>query len=259
MNSFRTKLYRYAALAAAALACLCYITGCGFAKPHVYVIARDPSWYPLQLMGREASILAFSDDLLWEIARREGFRVTTVRTGPGGIEQGLKSGDFDAVLSTLTPNLIRQQKLAFSDPYFYAGPMLVVPLDSKIDSLDDMESLELGVQSGTLGLYQIDTEFGIVFRFFDNIVRGLDQMVKGEIDAVVMDLVPAYGYANGIYRDRIKVVGEPLRSASIRLVASKDNSEELVAYFNHGLKELKEDGTYKELLVKWGLHQEKIN
>ncbi|SCC90028.1 Uncharacterized protein SCG7086_AK_00230 [Chlamydiales bacterium SCGC AG-110-P3] len=253
MNRIRSKLFRYTALL---VVCLGYVTSCGIAQTHVYVVARDPSWYPLQLMGREAKMSAFSDDLLWEIARREGFKVATVRTGPGGIERGLDSGEFDAVLTTMVPNAVHRESYVYSDPYFYSGPMLVVPIHSDIKNLEDMAGLELAVQSGTLGLYQIDTETGIVFRFFDNIIKGVEQMIKGDIDGVVMDLVPAYGYANGIYRDEIKLVGQPLSKASMRLVTSRNNSDELVAYFNHGLKEVKEDGTYKQLLEKWGLHQD---
>ena len=44
----------------------------------VYVVARDPTWFPLQLMGKQDNVFAFSDDLLEAISSEDGFSVEMV-------------------------------------------------------------------------------------------------------------------------------------------------------------------------------------
>ena len=230
-----------------------WFSGCGIVGKPVYYIARDPNWYPLALLGKEKNVLAFSDDLLMEIAKIEGFEVSTIVTNSNSLEIGLDIGIFDAAMTTLKPTPFRQDKYCFSDPYFFSGPILVVPAESTASSLIDMDHKRVAVRTGALRVFQIDTHPEITFQFYDNIIHGLDSMLHGELDGVIMDLVPAYGFSQGVYRGRIKVVGAPLTTAGIRLVANREKAPQLVMYFNRGLKELEENGVYRQLLEKWGL------
>ena len=49
-------------------------------KKH-YIVARDPTWYPLDFMGKGDNVLAFSDELLNQIAKIEGFSVESTSFG----------------------------------------------------------------------------------------------------------------------------------------------------------------------------------
>jgi len=248
------KTYRIFIFTVATFFLFVWFSGCGTSAKGVYTVARDPSWYPLSLLSKEKNVLAFSDDVLMEVARIEGFKVSTIATNSNAIEPGLDKGSFDAVMTTLTPNAYRRDKYEFSDPYFFAGPVLVVPKESECRSFAEAGGLRIGVRRAALEVYNVQVKNDADFRFYDSIFVALYAMLRGELDGIIMDLVPAYSFSKGVFRDQIEIVGEPLTMAGIRLVASRENAPKLVSRFNKGLNKLKKDGTYHRLLEKWGLY-----
>jgi polar amino acid transport system substrate-binding protein len=237
---------------------LSWFSACGKPGKSVYTIARDPSWYPLALLSKEKNVLAFSDEVILKIAKDEGFKVSTLFTNSNSIEVGLDNGTFDAVMTTLQPTAFRRDKYEFSDPYFFAGPVLVVPLGSPCRAFDQAGGLRIGVRRTALEVYNVQVTNDVDFRLFDNILTALYGMLRGELDGVIMDLVPAYSFAQGVFRDRIEIVGEPLTMAGIRLVASRENAPGLVTRFNRGLKKLRDTEAYQQMLQKWGLYNPEI-
>lgn len=227
--------------------------GCGRTSNEVYRIARDPTWYPLWLLGKEKNVLAFSDELLAEVAEKEEISISVVTAGHNTVEAGLDNGEFDAAMTTLEPTAYRVDKYLFSDPYFLAGPILVVGKSSPVASLEDMRGRTVAVRTEALETFHLDGHSDVIFKFYESVARGLDALIRGEIDGVIMDLVPAYEYARGVYSEQIKVVGAPLTTMGLRLVASRERAPDLVPMFNEALAELREEGTYQELLTRWGL------
>ena len=71
---------------------------------------------------------------------------------------------------------------------------------------------------------------------------------------MILPALVAYTYIKTFYANRLKVATGPLTVEGLRLIAIKDeNGRILIEYFNEGLKALKENGTYDELINNWGL------
>jgi polar amino acid transport system substrate-binding protein len=218
----------------------------------VFRIGRDASWYPLQLMGKEKNMVAFTNEMLLAIAKEEGFHFEILDVRSHTLFEDLERGSYDAVFSALIPNVLNREKYEFSQPFFSVGPVLVVPKSSPVNSLVEMEGKIIGVQRGSSLVFTISQYPSLLFAPFDQISTALESMFDNKIDGVIMDLMTAYSH--GYYTSQLKVITPPLTDEGLRLVAKHGvASTYLLTRFNQGLKKIEADGTYQKLLVKWGL------
>lgn len=225
----------------------------GPSSSKVYRIAIDQSWYPLDLMGKGAAIFAFSDDLLMTIAHNEGFLAQLYPVSWDSLLSSVQQGHADGAFSSIQPVMHYQDMYSFSDPYLCIGPVLVVRIDSTVESLQDMSEKEVGVLTGSPGVLLAEKNPSIVIRYFDKYPEALQQLASFNIDGVVMPSLLAHSYVRDIYHGLLKVVSKPLNSEGLRLLTLKDKNEDLIDAFNDGLEKLKDDGTYEKLLKKWTL------
>jgi polar amino acid transport system substrate-binding protein len=236
---------------------LLFFASCGSSgKKEEYRVARDSTWFPLQLQGRDKNMLAFSDDLAREVNRRKGIRLRFLQVGPSVIEGGLRGGKFDAALTTLEPNAFHKDLYRFSEPFFFTGEVLVVPSQSSVATLRDLANKRVGILRGMLGFYKIDGDNNIIYKQYETITAAIEDMLRDELEGVIMNLIPASTLSRGIYGNRIKIIGAPLTTAGIRLMVLRGNNEVLIDRFNEALQGMLEDGTHKRLREKWGLWQQ---
>ncbi|MFQ5730194.1 MAG: substrate-binding periplasmic protein, partial [Waddliaceae bacterium] len=167
---------------------------------------------------------------------------------------GLDIGSYDAVLSSLTPNVINRQWYAFSDPFYLVGPVLIVPEKSKAQSLEDMEGKIIGIESGALQVFNIPEPPNIVIIPYGTASQALENLDNNVIDGVILEALRAYIYIEGFYKGRLKIASLPLTDKGLRLITRNEpRSILLVSRFNEGLKAIREEGLYGELIEKWGL------
>lgn len=223
--------------------------------PKTYIIARDPTWYPMDFMGKGDNVLAFSDELLTQIAHIEDIEIEIGNATWEGVVFDLWKHEFDGILSTLDPTDANEAMYDFSNPYLYIGEVLVVRCNSDILSLKDMNNKIIGVRSNSLSLLTIEQFPGIVTRSYNNVAKAMEDLEYSRLDGVVLEILPAYTFVNSIYRDKLRVCTIPLTQQGLRLVTIKNTDPSLIEHFNDGLKKLKENGSYDLLLRKWGLHQ----
>lgn len=219
-----------------------------------YRIARDPTWYPLDTRGRDKNLVAFTDDILVSVADRQGFKVSLLSVGGENLMPGLMRGDYDGVITSVLPNKMKEETLVFSDSFFFTGPVLVVPVTSTARGLDDMKSLRVGVQTGTTVIFDPEMFPAIVMQPYNTVIQAMEALLRGQVDGLIMDLIPAYTFTEGLYKGSLRVVGKPLTTEGLRLVTSKRGAgRSLIRLFDRGLEELKEQNAYAAFLRKWGL------
>ncbi len=229
-------------------------TGSVLLDRHSFVIARDPTGYPFELQGKEKNMLAFTNELFNGIAKKMHISLVLVAVRNDELFRGLDNESYDAVISDLRPNSINMGRYEFSDPIFLTGPVLVVPDDSTIKDIEEMEGRIVGIKSGSFAVYRIPQYPAVLFTTYGNMRVAIDDLIADKIDGVILEALPAYIFAEGYYTGQIKVVGHPLTDEGARLVSLKDpHSVKLISLFNEGLKQMIENGTYEELIKKWGL------
>lgn len=219
-----------------------------------YYIARDSTWYPMDLRGKEKNMVGFANDLIQEIGELEGFKAQVFEVGRSGLLDGLNTDRYEGVFSSFHPNPVNRKRYTFSEPFYLLGPVLVVPQESTIKSMKDLNGKILGIESGALQVFDIPEPPDIVIIPYNTVSIALDKLDNDVIDAVIMDVLRAYVFTEGFYAGKLKVATSPLTDRGLRLITRNDpNSLLLASQFDDGLKKLKENGRYDELLNKWGL------
>jgi polar amino acid transport system substrate-binding protein len=225
-------------------------------RSNEYKVAVDPSWFPLDLIGREKQVLGFSRDLLQEIAAIKKLRIATVRENWDNLISNLQEEKYNAIFSSMQPYIFYKNIYDFSDLYLNTGPVLILPFTSKIASLDMLSGKEIAVQRGSPAEAILAKYPGIIMRIYDSIPEALNDILIGIVDGAIADVLAAQAYCQDLYQGQLKIATGPLDDEGLRLVALHQKSSDLIIAFNEGLKELKQKGTYAELARKWGLSEQ---
>lgn len=234
---------------------MCVLKGCSGRKiSHSdYIVAYDPSWYPLQPGLSVHMISAFSQNLLVDVGDLKGLRFKARESQWDFMKRRLHVGEYNALMiGTRTANLSRDNFL-YSKPYLQLGAVLVVPQSSALTDIDDMENQAIGLlQSRPSDLRFVQGPETQV-AYFKSSQEAVEKMIQGKVAAVIMNGPRAQAYSRGFYKGRIKLI-QYLSPDALRLVVLKGGDYEfLVEQFNEGLDALQAGSHYTQLLEKWEL------
>ncbi|MCI0382768.1 MAG: transporter substrate-binding domain-containing protein [Chlamydiae bacterium] len=234
--------------------CLILFFGCSKQKKsHDFLIGIDPYWYPLEIAGREKNILAFSSELLSEIAKSKNIKIALITMNWDNLLWGLNHGKYEGILSSMQPYLFYEKKYQFSDLYLPTGPVLILPYDARISSLEKMKGKEVGVIRGSPASLLLQTFPGIILRSYNSIPETFNDILIQTIDGAVIDLLPAQAYVRDLYHNQLKIASPSLDNQGLRLITLQCQTGALIKIFNEGLKELRKSGKYEKMVKKWGL------
>lgn len=229
------------------------LVGCG-SKGKTYSVGVDPSWFPLNLMGKEANVFAFSNELLFEISRLEGVNFSRINRSWDNLTQGLEEERYDAILSSIHPYVFELRKYSFSDLYLTTAPVLVVRGNSEMNVEGSLEGKEIAVSSKETEALFIRLYPEVVIRYYSMIPNALNALLSDMVDGVVVDYIPATAFIQDLYKEEVKMATPPLSDAGLRLITMHDAHPELVEAFNRGLEKVRDKGIYEKLLKKWDLN-----
>jgi polar amino acid transport system substrate-binding protein len=235
---------------------LLLLSACGGkSKSSAMRIGIDPSWTSLELPEKQTNVTAFSNELLLEISRLKKIQLATVVRSWDNLLSGLQEKHYEGVLSSLVPYNFNQKQYDFSDIYLRTGPVLVLPYNSSIDSLDELDGKEIAVQRGSPDAAILEKHPKILIRIYDSIPQAFNDILTGTVDGAIAPILLAESYSQDLYSGQLKVATPPLNDDGLRLITLHNQSPSLMKAFNKGLKELKENGTYAALARKWGLSE----
>ena len=218
-----------------------------------YVFATDATWPPMEFVDEEGNIAGFDMELLDAIAQASGFQYKIKNTSWDGIFSGLAKGAYDAVISSVTITEGRLATMDFSMPYVNAGQILVVPIDyTGGEKLQNFGGKRVGVQRGTTGDFAVEAVPSVDRRAYIDVELAIEDMIIGNLEAVVCDTVTAISYVTAyeVFKGKLKVLGEPFTEEYFGIAVQKGNTE-LLALINDGLAAVVADGTQAQLTKKW--------
>jgi polar amino acid transport system substrate-binding protein len=214
-------------------------------------IATDATWPPFESVNEETmEIEGFDIDLMTAIAERADLDIEFVNVAWDPLLAGVAQCQYDAAISSITILPERAEQMLFSDPYFEAGQIVTVRIDNTdIASKDDLVGKVAGAQIGTTGSFEIENIEGATLKTYDDIGLAFQDLMNGQIDAVVADnpLCLLYVSENS---DKLKIVGEVFTDEFYGIAVCNTNTE-LLAKINSGLAAVKAEGLIEELVDKW--------
>jgi polar amino acid transport system substrate-binding protein len=214
-------------------------------------VASDAAYPPFEVVDEATKeLVGFDIDLFKAIAKEAGLEVEFVNIGFDPLLAGIAQCQYDAAISAITITEERSKNMTFSDPYFKAGQAITVgKSNTTIKTEADLKGKSLGTQLGTTGDILAKKVEGATVKAYDSVDLAFQDLINGQVDAVVADNVPSEGFV-GKNPDKIKVVGELLTSEDYGISVCKTNAE-LLAKINKGLASVKAAGVIEELNTKW--------
>lgn len=223
------------------------------AATKTYKIATDTTFAPFDFQDETGKMVGIDIDLINAIAEDQGFQIELNSLGFDAAVQALEAGQADGVIAGMSINPDRQKKFDFSDPYFDSGVVMGVKEDNEeIKAYEDLAGKKVAVKIGTEGQMFADSikeEYGFTtVTFDDSSSMYLDVKTGNSVACFEDEPVLAYNIAKNI---GLKIVTEKERGSSYGFAVNKGKNAELLQMFNDGLKNLKENGKYDEIVDKY--------
>ena len=221
-------------------------------RDRIMRVGLDPSFPPFEV-DNAGQFEGYDVDLAHALGNRWGIASRFVAIGFDGLIDGLLAEQYDIIMSAFPYDPRLTQDVAYSEPYFAAGQVLVVRQDEiTISSIGDLKGKRVAVEWGSGGdveARRLKEELpSLWIEPVDTPQSALDLVLSGQVDAALVDLVSFYEYENDARE--VIVVGEPLTDERFIIVVRPD-SYRLLEEINRALLDFQEDGSLTELHRKW--------
>lgn len=215
-----------------------------------FQIGTDATYPPFESKDtKTGEIVGFDIDLMKAICQKLGVQPDFVVVPFDGIIPGLNQRKYDAIISSFTITVAREEVVDFSEPYYVAGQAIAVPLgDTVVKSLTDLQGKRIGAQLGTTGEILAKQVADAEVISFDNISAAFIDMENVKLDAIINDKPTSQMIIN--VRRSAKIVG-PLLTKESYGMAVRQGEIKLLEAINQALEQLKGEGVLEQLQQKW--------
>lgn len=235
------------------LAALLFSCGSEQSRHGTFRIGIDATWSPLDFGQQQAYVNGYVEDLLLEISRYSGIEFEKISANWDSLFAGMKAGHYDAVFSSIDPYVFHTAVYDFSQNFLDLGPVLIVPWDSRLSKLNQLEGELVGILASDPAALLLAQQPTTIIRTYTSIPEVLDAVVSGEVEAALLNRLPASNYTRDLYAGRLKVASVPFTEAGLRAIVLKKKSDRFIRAFNHALEQMKKKKIIEKLQTKWNL------
>jgi len=203
-----------------------------------------------QLTEVNTKLSMFGRSVTAAIADEAGLEIEILNVAWDPLLAGMAQCQYDVAISAMTITEERKEAMLFSNPYFEAGQLVTVRYNNTdIKSKEDLGGKTVGAQIGTTGSFEVEKIAGATLKTYDDIGLAMQDLMNGQIDAVISDNPLAMGYANA-NPDKLKTVGAVFTSEYYGIAVCKDKPE-ILEKINEGLAKVKAEGLIDALILEW--------
>ena len=221
----------------------------------VWVIATDTVFRPFEFTNEKGEFVGIDVDIMAAVAQDQGFKYELQSLGWDAAVAAVQAGQADGLIAGAT---IKQERIdsgwIFSDGYYDATQTFVVAEGSEIAGFEDLAGKKVAVKNGTAGAdfaNSLKEQYGFEVSVFEDSPTMYQDVILGNSAACVED-TPIMG-------DSIKTGNLPLQipegmeseGAPYGFAIMNADNQELLDMFNAGLANIKENGTYDEIIAKY--------
>lgn len=216
-------------------------------------VGLDPTFPPFQ-MDDGSALQGLDVDLAEAIATDLGLRVEFVYFGYDGLYDALATQQVEVLISALVIMPERTGDFAYSDPYFNAGELLIVPATSSITRMADLANGRLAVELGAQG----HVEATIWERRLTNLTilpyntpdETITAVITNEADAALIDSVSGRLFLREQPQHQLTYLPDPVTVEPYAFVVRRED-ERLLAELNNSLNRLRQSNQLEEIIGQW--------
>ncbi|WP_043447350.1 ABC transporter substrate-binding protein [Halotalea alkalilenta] len=227
-----------------------------------------PNYPPLEFKDPATNQLTgFDYDLGTALAKHLGIEIRWQESAFEQMLSGLTTGRSDLVLSGMTDTPERQKVVSFID-YLRSGPQFyTLESNTEVNAATDLCGKRVGASRRTNFLNEISKwsaehceaagNPAVVGVGTEGSADARAQLRQGRLDAALQgsETLP---YIQSMEPGTYKVVGDPLAWQFTGMAVAATNTE-LRDALASSLDELIENGTYEQIIDKWGLQDAKVD
>ncbi len=222
----------------------------------VLKVGMCPEYPPFESINENNEIVGFDPGLATAIAEELGVKAEFVNTPWEGLIAGVNNGNFDIIMSAMSPEeaTAATDAVEISSNYYILADVVVIKADNEeIKSKEDLSGKVIGIQDSSSAAQAAESlpEMGIEPAEVKHYNRNADayaELANGRIDAIIVGSTYANEQAKG--NPEFKVINDPIHEVGIAVIA-KDGAHSLVGKIEEAIDDLKENGTYDNIAVEW--------
>lgn len=220
-----------------------------------WVIATDTVFKPFEYTNEKNKFVGIDVDLLAAIAKDQGFEYELQSLGWDAAVAAVQAGQADGLIAGAT---IKQERIdngwIFSDGYYNATQTFVVAEGSNVSKFEDLKGKNVAVKNGTAGAdyaNSLKDKYGFKVSVFEDSPTMYQDVILGNSAACVED-TPIM--ESSIKEGNLKLMipeGMQNEGAPYGFAIMDKADQKLLDMFNAGLKNIKANGTYDEILDRY--------
>jgi polar amino acid transport system substrate-binding protein len=224
-------------------------------------VAADATYAPNEFIGSDGhTVVGMDADLAHALGQVLGLNVNVVNATFDTIIPGLASGKYDLGMSSFTDTKVRQQTVDFVT-YFEAGTSFYVKSSGgpNITSLADLCGHKVAVEKGTTEQTDAQAQAGkctaagkaaVSVEIFNDQNAVNLALSSGRADVAMADS-PVAEFQVKQSSGTFKLSGQPYGTAPYGIAIPKNNG--MAKPVLAAVKHLMANGTYAQILTKWGV------
>ncbi|RST71524.1 transporter substrate-binding domain-containing protein [Siminovitchia acidinfaciens] len=215
----------------------------------VLKVGFDPQSPPYQFI-RDDRYVGFNIDLIEKVAEDQNFYVKYVPLSINQSIEALREGEIDIILGV--PFRAEYSEVVdFTDRYLTSSVGVLVPADSPIKELTDLQGKRVAIQYDTMEYEFLKNIRNIHYHSAHNAKTGLEVVYKGRADAYVGNQITAKYLLNEKGLDsEYRFLDSHLLPLEYSFAVQKGNYL-LMHHLNVGIRHLKLTDSYSGIYNKW--------
>lgn len=222
------------------------LTGCK-SDDNKLILATEAGFAPYEYY-QDGEIVGVDIDIAREIAASLGKELVIKDVSFDFIINEIKSGKSDIGAAGMSITKERLEEVDFSVEYAVSNQVVIVPMNSKITSIDQISNQRIAVQLGTVADSYVNENYkdATVIRQ-KKYLSMVEDLKAGKVDLIIMDLLPASEIVKSNYG--LKILDEYLFTDKYGMAIKKGNKE-LLDKVNDVLTRLMSEGKIEEYTIK---------
>ncbi len=216
------------------------------------ILGLDASFPPMGFTDESNNIVGFDIDMAEEVCKRIGVTLVKQPIDWNNKVEELNLNRIDCIWNGMSINASRAEAMNLSEPYMRNEMVFVVPGNSSIKSMDDLNGKTIGVQTGSSAqeiLEASELYKNISVTPLEDNVTLLSQMELGFSDAVFLDSVVAYYIISKNNKDYVVLPGNLEQEEYA--IGFRKSDQALRDKVQETLSAMKADGTLAKISEKW--------
>lgn len=208
---------------------------------------------PMSYTDNKQNVRGFEIDLGNAIAKKLRVDPFWINTSWNSIFDRMNKNKYDCVISSVTRTSSRKDNFSLSDSYFTNNIVIVEKKgqsNSNDENIKEIRDKKIGVvvNSGGAGTAKAHLEDSDVQKY-NTIDHAFAALKNNSVDCLLIDESEAI-YFSKKYQNQYQIVSKPVASENYVVVCRKNNKR-LTKQINRALHQIKQDGTYEKLIIKW--------